>query len=194
MGTMVGDIHAADTSYAKAAAGAEESKAKKTGNLLQELKKQFSDLNIGVGGSGRGATFSSGLNNVSIAPNILKEMSEDPEARAKYEDVLNEIQGSWRNAYNLRYPGNGRRVYQEYFIMSDGEVGMMSISESGGSPQNPAVAKLPKDDKDSWLERIMKSIEERAKKEMEATKKTADQEAADALLNAGGEGHLDVRI
>ncbi len=193
MAIKVGGTNTADAAYAANKANAESSKAGKTGNVLKELQQQFSDLNIGIGGSGKGATFSSGLNNVSIAPNILKQMAEDPEARAKYEAELSGISDSWRNANNVRLQGGGRIVYQEYVIMSDGNVGIISIAESGGNANDPVFAKRDKDDKEGALEKLMKTIEEKTKKQMEKAMKTANKDAAENSSNTSAQGHLDIR-
>lgn len=59
----------------------------RTGSIheyLQELKTRYPELNIFVGKSAEG----SGLSNLTIAPNIIKEMAENPEAAMMYEKMV----------------------------------------------------------------------------------------------------------
>lgn len=51
---------------------------------LKDLKTRYPELNIFVGKSAEGA----GLSNLTIAPNIAKEMAENPEAAIKYEKMV----------------------------------------------------------------------------------------------------------
>ncbi len=92
MAILVGETYVREASYAKAKVHVEASKANTSGEVLKELKQQFKDLNIGIGTVGRSPSYSSGLNNVTIAPNILEEMAADPEKRIEYEALLDGVQ------------------------------------------------------------------------------------------------------
>ncbi len=197
MAILVGDTYVRETSYAKAKAHVENSKADTTGEVLKELKQQFPELNINSGTFSGKATRSSGINNVTIAPNILQEMADDPEKRIEYESLLEDIKHTLKAVENRVYPGGGKCVYREVFIHSNGEVGSISISQSGGGDSNTSIAKLPKDNRESWQERLMKSLEKKREKAREAEKeeaqRLAEKKVREAMLETE-DGHLDVTI
>ncbi|MBQ6297491.1 MAG: hypothetical protein IJK81_07340 [Selenomonadaceae bacterium] len=95
----------------------------KSENVLGDLQKQFKDVNFGVGTQ----PFSgSGTNNISIAPNILRQMANDPEKRMEYEALIYDCANGLKE--NANRPG---LKAQGVIIGSDGGLRGWSISQSG---------------------------------------------------------------
>jgi hypothetical protein len=206
---MIDGVHVASASYEKAKASAEASKAKDASGVLKELQEKFSDLNIRMGAPGA----STGIKNVAIASNILEEMARDPEARIKYESLLHDIQDVASNS-RTDLPGGGRIYYAEYFITGNGELRIKGSSKTvspgsdntGGAglfdtpksnlhdaKSNLVSTLLQPGKKDSWMEEIMKAIDEKKAKEKEEAKAEAKRAAAKEARETEQIGHLDVR-
>lgn len=95
----------------------------KSENVLGDLQKQFKDVNFGVGTQ----PFSgSGTNNISIAPNILRQMANDPEKKLEYEALIYDCANGLKE--NANRPG---LKAQGVIIGSDGGLRGWSISQSG---------------------------------------------------------------
>lgn len=106
-----------------ALAYAQERKDEKSENVLSDLSKQFKDINFGVGTQPFGG---SGTNNITIAPNILRQMANDPEKRMEYEALIydcNDVLKSSANRPGLKAQG--------FVIDSKGELSMWAISQTG---------------------------------------------------------------
>lgn len=105
-----------------ALAYAQERKDEKSENVLSDLSKQFKDINFSVGTKPFGG---SGTNNITIAPNILRQMANDPEKRMEYEALIydcNDVLKSSANRPGLKAQG--------FVIDSKGELSMWSIGQS----------------------------------------------------------------
>ena len=79
MAVKIGNSYVTEAAVAYAQARKNDEKSE---NILSDLSKQFPDVNFSVGAK----MFSgSGTNNFSIAPNILRQMANDPEKKLEYE-------------------------------------------------------------------------------------------------------------
>ena len=108
-----------------------------SGKTLKSLSKQFKDIKFSVGTQ----PFSGlGLNNISIAPNILRQMANDPEKRLEYEALIYDCNQGLKNTANR--PG---LKAQGYIIGSDGGLRMWSIGSGDDDKQNRSIFKVDKD-------------------------------------------------
>ena len=106
-----------------ALAYAQERKDEKSENVLSDLSKQFKDISFSVGTK----PFSGvGTKNITIAPNILREMANDPEKRMEYEALIYDCANGLKE--NANRPG---LKAQGVIIGSDGGLRGWSISQSG---------------------------------------------------------------
>lgn len=195
MGIMVDGVHVGAASYAKAKTNVEASAANDTNELLAELKQNLGGLNIVIANTGNRPNTSGGLNNVSIAPNILRKMADDPEERLKYESLLYDVQDLVKNDTGyLQVNGHNTQItHREYFIDSDGELGVWTSGKTVDS-NSGSIGKtmLPKDDKESWLSRLMESLEKKRVAEKEEARRLKRKERT--RLNYGGDNGMDVSI
>lgn len=106
-----------------AMAYAQERKDEKSENILSDLSKQFKDINFSVGTKPFGG---SGTNNITIAPNILRQMANDPEKRMEYEALIYDFDKVLKSSANR--PG---LKAQGVVIDSKGETSMWSIGQFG---------------------------------------------------------------
>ena len=77
MAVKVGNSYVTEAALAYAQGRADE----KSDGVLKDLSKQFKDVNFSVGSQPFGG---SGTNNISIAPNILRQMANDPDKKLEY--------------------------------------------------------------------------------------------------------------
>ena len=117
----------------------EESNSKKnsSSNVLGELSKQFKDINFSIGTQPFNG---SGTNNTSIAPNILRQMANDPEKRLEYEALIYDCNQGLKDTANR--PG---LKAQGYIIGSDGGLRMWSIGSSDDGQQKRSILNVDKD-------------------------------------------------
>ena len=119
MAVKIGNSYVSDAAVSYAQNRIDE----KSENVLGDLQKQFKDVNFGVGTQ----PFSgSGTNNISIAPNILRQMANDPEKRMEYEALIYDCANGLKE--NANRPG---LKAQGVIIGSDGGLRGWSISQSG---------------------------------------------------------------
>ncbi|MBR4153285.1 MAG: hypothetical protein IKT98_10055 [Selenomonadaceae bacterium] len=104
-----------------ALAYAQERKDEKSENVLSDLSKQFKDINFSVGTQPFGG---SGTNNITIAPNILRQMANDPEKKLEYEALIYDFDQVLKSSANR--PG---LKSQGVVIDSKGETSMWSIGQ-----------------------------------------------------------------
>lgn len=125
MAVKVGNSYVTEAALAYAQGRAEE----KSENVLADLQKQFKDVNFGVGTK----PFSgSGTNNISIAPNILRQMADDPEKKLEYEALIYDCDNALKNSAN-----RPNLKAQGFIIDGKGELSMWSISQTGDDkPKN----------------------------------------------------------
>lgn len=115
MPVKVGNSYVSEAAYEYAKAQTDDSAT------LKSLAEKFPNLKFSVGTK----PFSgSGLNNVAIAPNILREMEENPDKKLEYEALLYDVA-------NLSPPPSAMNIKaQGVIIDSNGEMSMWSIGES----------------------------------------------------------------
>lgn len=115
MPVKIGNSYVSEAAYEYAKSQTDE------GASLKSLSEKFPKLKFSVGT----APFSgSGLNNVAIAPNILREMENDPEKKLEYEALLYDVA-------NLNPPSSSMNIKaQGVIIDKNGEMNMWSIGES----------------------------------------------------------------
>lgn len=117
MAVKIGNSYVTEAALAYAQGRADE----KSESVLSDLSRQFKDVNFGVGTK----PFSgSGTNNISIAPNILRQMADDPEKKLEYEALIYDCNNALKNSANR--PG---LKAQGFVIDSKGELSMWSIGQ-----------------------------------------------------------------
>ena len=186
MPVKVGNSYVSEVaySYAKSKVEAEneavgtEKKSSKGMSVLSDLQSQYKNLNF----STNTAPFSGkGTNNLAIAPNILREMEENPEKRLEYEALIydcNEV---------LSRPTRDGIKAQGMIIEKDGSLSMWSISVSSDNTKSksqmlldrtkPLKVQINSKKKKKSVQDIYKEIREKnASKVKIAKKKEAEKE------------------
>lgn len=106
---------------------------------LNQLTKNYSNINIIEGNYRQGTMFGAkGQSNIMISPVILNKMANDPEAAAKYEEIINGIPAAekWLRA---QCSSNGMKLLSCGFIVDEnGDVSSYSytVTTSEGSQDN----------------------------------------------------------
>lgn len=146
-------------------------------SMLSQLSDKFPDLNFTTNTepfSGKGK------NNMAIAPNILREMENDPEKRLEYEALIydcNMTQKSVANREGLISFG--------FILNSDGSLGAWSISKAGsGNYRNQFRLNLK--DKDNWLDQILEKTRLKKEEQKKAEKKKMEKKITEKVF-------LDIR-
>ena len=119
MAVKIGNSYVSESAMAYAQGRIDE----KSDNVLSDLQKQFKDVNFSVGTQPFGG---SGTNNITIAPNILRQMANDPDKRLEYEALIYDCANGLKE--NANRPG---LQSQGVIIGSDGGLRGWSISQSG---------------------------------------------------------------
>ena len=135
MAVKVGNSYVSEAALTYAQGRADE----KSNNVLNDLQKQFKDVNFSVGGKMFGG---SGTNNFSIAPNILRQMANDPEKKLEYEALIYDCANVLKDSANR--PG---LKAQGIILDSKGELSMWSISQTGEEKPNRSILRLNDDEK-----------------------------------------------
>lgn len=189
MAVKVGNSWVSEAAYAYAKSRVNEntgSEGEKDDFMLNKLSEKYPDLQF----STNTAPFSAnGRNNIAIAPNILKEMENDPEKRMEYEALIYDCNQVIKNMPATTQNGSTIKAFG-FIINSDGSLGAWSISESGGNTNRNRYS-LDKKDKDSWLDKILekkkqKKLEEKKLEEKRQIKKEEQAELQEKLLEATG--------
>ena len=116
-----------------------------TNALLSELADKYKNLKFGG---------TEGLNNVSIDPNILQKMANDPKAREEYEALLYDMNELAKNPLKTNLLG-GEITASGFIINADGSTGGWSVSRSKSeSSEKSYIQKLLEE-----LEKIRKERE-----------------------------------
>lgn len=117
--------------------------------VLKDLSAKFTNLKIN--GDNKG------LNNLTIAPNILQEMATNKETREKYEALIYDINELAKNPQTTTITG-GKIAASGFVINADGSLSAWAVSESGDSKEEKTT-----------LEKLLESLEEKRKeRELEA--------------------------
>lgn len=131
-----------------ALAYAQEREDEKSENVLSDLSKQFKDVNFGVGTQPFGG---SGTNNITIAPNILRQMANDPEKKLEYEALIYDCNNALKNSANR--PG---LKAQGFVIDSKGELSMWSIGQFDDGTPNRSLMHFTEEEKQRLAGRLPK--------------------------------------
>ena len=168
MPVKVGNSYVSEAAYEFAKSQTDESAT------LKSLAEKFPNLKFSIGT----APFSgNGLNNVAIAPNILREMENDPDKKIEYEALLYDVA-------NLNPPPSNMNIKSQGVIIdSNGGMSMWSIGESRSE-------KIPvkRDEIKSWWEKLLEKLNK--DKSADADKNSAEVEISEkglAALNADDE-------
>ena len=139
MPVKIGSSYVSEMAYAYAQSQVSEESP--TGGVLNKLSKQFTDINFSVGTQ---PFVGKGTNNISIAPNILRQMATDPEKRLEYETLIYDCnQGlKERESYNKTHGV----MASGYIIDSDGGLRMWSISKSSDGKKTRNLLNMDEED------------------------------------------------
>lgn len=151
MAVKVGNSWVSEAAYAYAKARQEEPK---TGDgMLSQLSEKYPGTDF----STNTEPFSGkGTRNIAIAPNILKEMEQDPDKRLEYEALVYDCV-SLQKTLPDTFRQNGSKLQAFGFIIdSKGGLSAWSISQPIGTKGKAASqCRLPRQDKGSWMSRIL---------------------------------------
>lgn len=178
----------------------EKTKGKGTSGVLADLAEKFPKLKFTVGtqpfsGSGKG--------NVAIAPNILREMENDPAKREEYEALLYDVQQCTEEMSMTRPNGNKLKAHG-WIIHKDGGLSAWSIGTSAGGDRKPeASGRVNRSSKKAWWQSLLDEMKEREEARKKRVKKgkigvaekptsltetlKAEQEEAARILRANAE-------
>lgn len=189
MAVKVGNSWVSEAAYAYAQARVNEnagSEGKQENSMLNKLAEKYPDLQF----STNTEPFSGkGRNNIGISPNILKEMENDPDKRLEYEALIYDCNQVIKNMPATTQNGSTIKSFG-FIIHPDGGLSAWSISESGGNTKRNKYS-LDKNDKDSWLDKILekkkqKKIEEKKIEEKRQVKREEQAEMQEKLIEAAG--------
>ncbi|MCM1259064.1 MAG: DUF6033 family protein [Roseburia sp.] len=190
MAVKVGNSWVSETAYAYAKSKMNDStEDNKTNSMLNQLSEQFPDTKF----STNTAPFSgTGINNIQIAPNILKEMVNDPKKRMEYEALIYDCVQVEKTLVAARSDVKAHGT----IIDSNGNLSGWSISEAKGNATKNRYS-LDKNKKDTWLDTILakrkqKKIEEKKiavkkqikKEEQEKLQEKLEEKLAESTDNA----------
>lgn len=134
MAVKVGNSYVTESALAYAQSRVDE----KSENVLSDLSKEFKDVKFSVGAK----MFSgSGTNNFSIAPNILRQMANDPEKKLEYEALIYDCANVLKDSANR--PG---LKAQGIVLDSKGELSMWSISQTGDEKPKRSIFNFNRDE------------------------------------------------
>ncbi len=173
MAVKVGNswVSEAAYAYAKSRVDKEEKEKEEGKSVLEDLQDKYSDTNFRAGT----APFQgSGLNNISIAPNILREMEKDPEKRLEYEALIYDcvsVQKSLANQKGLKAHG--------FIITEDGGLRAWGISQAGDN--NKSVIPLSRNKKGSWMQELLDSLNTAKKKKAKETAAQKEKEKSQTI-------------
>ena len=109
-------------------------------NILNDLSKQFKDYKFSADTQPFNGT---GTNNISIAPNILRQMTTNPEKRLEYEALIYDCTQTLKQR---EATDKARGVTASGFIIgSDGGLRMWSISKSDDGKNKRSFLSIDKD-------------------------------------------------
>lgn len=181
--------------YAKAKIDSEKSQGSEKNSVLEDLSKQYPETTFAVGTQPFGGK---GTNNISIAPNILRKMENDPEARLEYEALIYDCAELLKNEPTKH--GNSTTIARGFIIGEDGGLRMWGISKSGGGERTKDCKRVQKDELKERLEKIRKKKAEKKKIEQEAAEQKAAEKRTIGMnvaqtLEGQSEGHtIDMKV
>ena len=152
MAIKVGNSWVSEAAYAYASQKAEKPDA--DSGMLQTLSEKFSDSKLTT----NTAPFQGkGVNNIAIAPNILRQMENDPEKRLEYEALIYDCASLQKSLAGKTVKNGGNLIGQGFIIDSNGGLGSWSISRSSGGKSRTHCL-LPKNDKNSWMDKMFSGL------------------------------------
>lgn len=181
MAIKVGNSWVSQEAYAyaksKVELDTEQKNESQGGGVLADLAKQYPDMKF----STNTAPFSSdGTNNIAIAPNILRKMQEDPEARIEYEALIYDCVQTMKNE-PLQH-GAFTTIARGVIINEDGSCGGWSITQCADGKKKKSQTKLNMEKYQERLEKIKKKkAEERKERKKEQAEKLEKQRENDDL-------------
>lgn len=172
MAVKVGNSWVSEAAYTYAKEKAAERSSGETsgGSMLSQLSDKFPDLKF----STNTEPFSSnGKNNMAIAPNILKEMEDDPEKCLEYEALIYDCNNTQKSVANRE-----GLISFGFILNSDGSLGAWSVSKANsGNYRNQF--KLDKKDKNNWTEQILEKARLKKAEQKKVEKKKAEKKKAE---------------
>lgn len=163
MAVKVGNSWVSEAAYAYAKSKVSENTSgedKKGSSTLDKLSEKYPDLKFSTNTQPFSGT---GKNNIGIAPNILREMENDPEKSLEYEALIYDCHQAIKNMPDTT--SNGSKIKSFGFIInSDGSLSGWSISESGDDTKRNRYS-LDKNKKESWLDTILEKKKEKKAEE-----------------------------
>ena len=161
MPVKVGNSYVSEAALAFAQkTAAEDTEKKNKGGILAELAEKFPKLKFTVGtqpfsGSGKG--------NVAIAPNILKEMENDPAKREEYEALLYDVQ-QCTDEMSMTRPG-GKLKAHGWIIHKEGGLSAWGISEHTDGTRKPeASGRAKRTNKKAWWQSLLDEMKDKKAK------------------------------
>lgn len=173
MAVKIGNSYVSEAAVAYAQGRADE----KSQNVLSDLSKQFPDVNFGVGTKPFGG---SSTNNISIAPNILRQMANDPEKKLEYEALIYDCNNVLKNSAN-----RPNLKAQGFVIDSKGELSMWSIGQFGDDKPSRSLLHFTDDEKARLAGRLPKKS---------ATKASTDKVDAEIRVLKNKKAQLEQKI
>lgn len=173
MAVKVGNSYVSEAALAYAQERADE----KSDAVLSDLSKQFKDVNFSVGSK---PFCGSGTNNISIAPNILRQMANDPDKKLEYEALIYDCANVLKDSANR--PG---LKAQGFVIDSKGELSMWSIGQTGDDKPKNSLLKFTEEEKQRLAGRLPKK---------EVTKASTDKVDAEIRLLKNKKAQLEQKI
>lgn len=166
MAVKIGESWVSEEAYAYAQERMKQSGEK--GSVYGELQEKYKDTNFRTGTAPFQGT---GYKNISIAPNILKEMENDPEKRMEYEALIYDCV---KFQEQFAQTAKQRGIKSCGFVIgADGGLRMWGISEAKSGGKRAQVS-LNKQDKSSWSKKLLEKIKEK-KAEQKAGKASAER-------------------
>ena len=126
MAVKVGNSYVSESALSYAQSQVSKNSSSKSNNIITSLSNQFKDVDFGIGTQPFNGK---GTNNISISPNILRQMADDPDKRLEYEALIYDCNQTLKNNAKSRPDV----VASGFIIENDGGLRMWSISkgESG---------------------------------------------------------------
>lgn len=155
MAIKVGNSYVSEAAYAYAK---ERAANKEANGMMNGLAEKFPDVKFSTNTQPFSAD---GVNNIAIAPNILKEMENDPEKKLEYEALIYDCSQLIKSK-SMNPDGNVKSF--GFIIDSKGGLSAWSISEgnSGKNVKNKII--LDKNKKESWLDKILEGGKKKSAK------------------------------
>ena len=146
-------------------------KSTNSNTYLQELREKYPTANITAQAFNSEKAFSNyafgsigSFNNVAIAPNILKQMADDPAIAEKYETYIKKLVDCEQESKDYSARNGGELLAHGVTIDKNGKVNFWSISRA--VPQKP-----------TYQERMKKLLDEKLEQHVELKKQRKAEEA-----------------